>query len=71
MIYGTNKYAFVFQQFETIRSFCDNIFHVKIKIVEADTKQSNLRNIILKFNGRDGTKTKSDKKKRYLSKCSL
>ena len=63
MTYGANKYAFVFQQFETIRPFCDNIFHVKIKIVQADTKRSNLLNIILKFNSRDGTKIKSQKKR--------
>lgn len=60
-----------FQQ--TIWVFGDNIFHVKINIVKADAKQSNLLNIILKFNDIDKTKIKSDKKKKkkHLYECSL
>ena len=62
-----------FQQFETIWVFGDNIFHVKINIVNADVKQSNLLNVILKFNDIDKTKIKSDKKKKkkHLYECSL
>ena len=40
--YKTNKYLYNFQQFETIRSFGDNIYTGKINIDESETNQSNL-----------------------------
>ena len=45
-----NKYVHDFKKFQTIRSFGDSIFNVKITINEAVKNQSNLLNSILKFN---------------------
>ena len=64
LIYEANKYVFNFQHFKTMKYFIDCIFHVKIKIIEADTKQSNILRIILKFNGRNRSKARVDKMKR-------
>ena len=64
MIYEANKYVFNFQHFKTMKYFIDSIFHVKIKIIEVDTKQRNLLSIILKFNGRKRSKARADKMKR-------
>ena len=43
--YETKKYIYDFQQYETIRSFGDNIYDNKINIDEAEIDQSNLLKI--------------------------
>ena len=40
--YETKKYIYDFQQYEKIRSFCDNIYTGKVNIDEAEKDQSNL-----------------------------
>ena len=45
----TNKYTYDFQQFQTIRSFCDNIYTGKINVDEVDMGQNNLLENIGKF----------------------
>ena len=44
------KYTYGFQQFETIRSFSDNIYTGKITIIEAERDQSNLLENLVEFN---------------------
>ena len=43
-------YIYGFQQFETIRSFGDNIYIGKINIDEAEKNQSNLLENLAEFN---------------------
>ena len=50
--YKTNKYINNFQQFETMRSFCDSIYTDKINIDEAERDQSNLLENMVKFNNK-------------------
>ena len=50
--YKTNKYINNFQQFETMRSFCDSIYTGKINIDEAERDQSNLLENMVKFNNK-------------------
>ena len=44
------KYIHDFQQYETVRSFCDNIYADKINIDEAKMDQSNLLKYFVEFN---------------------
>ena len=45
--YETKKYTYNFQQYETLRSFGDNIYFGKINIDEAEMDLSNLlKNIV-------------------------
>ena len=48
--YKAKTYTCDFQQYETIRSFRDNIYTVKINIDEADMYQSNLLKNLVEFN---------------------
>ena len=50
--YKTNKYINNFQQFETMRSFCDSIYTGKINIDEAERDQNNLLENMVKFNNK-------------------
>ena len=63
MKYETSKYLYDFQQFQTIRSFGDNICIGKVSISEADKKQSNLLTSILKLNNKARPRSKADKEK--------
>ena len=56
MVFETNKYAFRFHQFETIRSCVDIILMVK--------KESNLLNNIIELNSTARLKSKGNKKER-------
>ena len=40
--YETKKYIYNFQQYDTIRSFADNMYTAKINIDKAEMDQSNL-----------------------------
>ena len=64
MKYESNKHIYDFKKFQTIRSFGDSIFNRTITIREADKKQSNLLERILKSNDkvRPGSKTHKEKK---------
>ena len=66
--YETKKHMYDFQQYETIRSFGDNIYTGKINIDEAEMDQSNLFKNIVEFNNkfRPRTTEGKDQKKRYL-----
>ena len=68
--YKTNKYTYDFQQFETIRSFGDNICTCKIDIDESEMDQSNLLENIVELDKNSRPRSKEDKeKKRYFLKC--
>ena len=61
------KYIYDFQQYETIRSFGDNIYTGKINIDEAEIDQSNLLKIYYKLIiNLDLEHQKVNIKKRYL-----
>ena len=62
--YKTNKYLCDFQQFETIRSFCDSIYTGKINIDEAEIDQRNLLENIVIFSNKSIPKTKESKTKK-------
>ena len=47
--YETNRYKFVFQRFETLRSFGDSIYNGKVRIDEAEMEQTNLLENIVNF----------------------
>ena len=66
--YETKKHMYDFQQYETIKSFGDNIYTGKINIDEAEMDQSNLFKNIVEFNNKSRPRTTEgkDKKKRYL-----
>ena len=57
--YETNNHVHDFQQFETIRSFGDNIYIGKIRINEAEMDQSNLLKNIVEFSNK--TRPKKEK----------
>ena len=64
--YETNKHIHVydFQQFETIRSFGDNIYTGKFSIDKAKMDQSNLSEIMVEFNNKNRPKKRREWKKR-------
>ena len=61
-----SKYKYDFTRFQTIRSFGVSIFTGKITIREADKKQSNILDVILKFNDKVRPTAKADKEKRTM-----
>ena len=71
LVYKTNQNKYDFQQYETIRSFGDSIYNVKISIDEADTDQSSLLDSSKDFydRSRPNTVESKNKKKKYLQKC--
>ena len=64
LIYKTNKYEYDFQQYETIKSFDENIYTGKINIDEAEMDQSNLLENMVEFNEISRPKKKKIRKKR-------
>ena len=64
LIYESSKYVFDFRLFQTIRSFGERIFSGKITISEAYKKQSNLLDVILKFDNKVRPKSKPCKEKK-------
>ena len=71
LVYKINQNKYDFQQYETIRSFGDSIYNVKISIDEADTDQSSLLDSSKDFydRSRPNTVESKNKKKKYLQKC--
>ena len=57
-------YIYDFQQFETLRSFVDNIYIGKISINEAEMDQTNLLENLIEFNNKSTRKTKQGKNKK-------
>ena len=55
--YKTKNYTYDFQQYETIRSFGDNIYTGKINIDEAEMDQSNLLKNIIGFKNKSRPRT--------------
>ena len=68
LIYKTNKYEYDFQQYETIKSFDENIYTGKINIDEAEMDQSNLLENMVEFNEISRPKKKKIRKKRNTFK---
>ena len=68
LIYKTNKYEYDFQQYETIKSFDENIYTGKINIDEAEMDQSNLLENMVEFNEISRLKKKKIRKKRNTFK---
>ena len=67
LIYKTNKYEYDFQQYETIKSFDENIYTGKINIDEAEMDQNNLLENMVEFNEISRPRKKEDKeKKKYF-----
>ena len=65
--YETNKYIFDFQQFETVRSFGDNIYTGKSSIDEAQMDQSNfLENMVQCDNKTRQNKKNVTEKRKYF-----
>ena len=62
--YEANEYKYDFQQFETIRSFCDSTDTGKINRGEAEMDQTNLLKNMGKFNNKSRPKTKEGKAKK-------
>ena len=61
LIYKTNKNTYNFKNFQTIRTFGDDIYNGEITLEEANKSQEKLMNEIDKFNKR--TRPKNDEKK--------
>ena len=66
MKYKTCEYAHNFQQFETIRSFGDNIYTGKTNIHEAQMDQSNLLKNIVKFDYKSTPRSNKDKEEKKI-----
>ena len=71
LLYKINQNKYDFQQYETIRSFGNSIYNVKININEADIDQSSLLDSSKDFydRSRPNTVESKNKKKKYLQKC--
>ena len=67
LIYKTNNCIYDFQQFETIRSFGDNVYTGKISIDEAENDRANLVEKMVKLNNKTRPKRKKIRKKGILS----
>ena len=66
--YKTKKYAYDFQQYETIRSFGKSIYTSEINIDEAEMDQSNLLKDFAEFNNKSRPRTIDSKDKEILMK---
>ena len=49
LVHETNKYTYSFQNFQTIRTFGENIYHGNIMLKEADEYQNDLSVEIMDF----------------------
>ena len=65
--YRTNKYTYGFQQYDTRRSFGDNIYPAKITIDETEMGQANLLEHIMEFSARVRPKTAEGKNKKRIN----
>ena len=61
LVYKTNKNTYSFENFQTIRTFGEDVYEGEITFEEADEYQSNLANKIKDFIRK--TKPKNDKKR--------
>ena len=61
LVYRASEYTYSFQNFQTIRTFCRDIYYGIISLEEADEDQASLLNEIRNF--RDKTKSQSEKSK--------
>ena len=68
LIYKTNNHRYDFQQYDTIRSFGDNIYTAKININEAEMNQTNLLENFVEFIDSSRPKTAGGKNKKRLMK---
>ena len=59
--YITNKHTYDVQQFETIRSFGDNIYTGKTNIDEAEMDQTNLLENMVEFNHKSRPRSRKGK----------
>ena len=59
--YEIKRYAYHFQQFETMRFFGENIYTLKARIFEAEKDQSNLPKTIVEFNNKFRSRKKVGK----------
>ena len=60
------KYTYGFQQFETIRSFSDNIYTGKITINEAERDQRNLLENMLELNYKSKSRSEEGRKEKEM-----
>ena len=63
--YKIGKYKYVFQQYETMTSFGESIYTIKINIKEAEMDQTNLSENMVNFNTESRPKTKEAKDKKW------
>ena len=61
LIYKSNKYTYDFRNFQTIRTFGEDIYEGEITFEEADEDQLNLLNSIMGFKNK--TRPKNNRKK--------
>ena len=66
--YKTKKYAYDFQQYETIRSFGKRIYTSEINIDEAEMDQSDLLKDFAEFNNKSRPRTIDSEDKEILMK---
>ena len=64
LLYKTNKYIYDFQQYETIRSFGEDIYTSKSNIDEAEMDQINLLENLVEFNDNSRPRTIEGKDKK-------
>ena len=64
--YETTKYVYDFQQYDTIRSFRDNIYTEKINLDEGEIDQSNLLKNWDSFSEKSKLKRKEGKDKKEI-----
>ena len=64
--YETKIYQYIFQQYETLRSFGESTYTRKSNIVEAEEDQRNLLKDIVEFNDKSRTRSKERKDKKYI-----
>ena len=69
LVHEANKYTYSFQNFQTIRTFGENIYHGNIMLKEADEYQNDLSVEIMDF--RKKRKPKCPEKKHKKSKLFL
>ena len=71
LIFETNECTYSFKNFQTIKTFGQDIYEFKIMIEEADKHQTNLLVKIMNFrkNTKPRSQEKNEKKKLFLKSC--
>ena len=72
LIYKSNKYTYDFRNFQTIRTFGEDIYEGEITFEEADEDKSDLLNSIRDFKNKtrpQNNRKKNKKKKLFLKIC--